>query len=107
MEKDEEIKIYLQDEFDIVVRPGSDWKEIETLLSAHIDHLIQNDFAKLVGLLYRVDVSESKLRTVLAEHTDANSCVLIARMVLERQLQKIESREKFKPGPASADEEKW
>jgi len=107
MEKDDEIRNYLQNEFEIMVRPGTDWREIENLLSAHIDQLIQYDFGKLVSLLYRIDVSESKLRTVLAEHTDTHASELIAQMVLERQLQKIESREKFKQGPAATDEEKW
>ena len=107
MDKQAEIRDYVEVEFAISIRQGAEWKEMENLLSVFIDQLIQHDFGKLVRLLYRIDVSEPKLRKVLADNSDKHACELIAGMILERQLQKIESREKFKPGPAQTDEEKW
>jgi hypothetical protein len=107
MEKQEEIKNYLQNEFSISIRAGSDWKEMEKILSEYIDELIQRDFDKLVNLLYRIDVSESRLRKVLAENTGIHASELISQMILERQLQKIESREKFKSGETETDEDRW
>lgn len=76
-------------------------------LSRHINHLIQDDFEKLVSLLYRVDVSETKLKNLLHKHRDENAGSIIANMIIERQLQKIESRKKAKDSRDISDEEKW
>jgi hypothetical protein len=107
MEKQEEIRNYLQNELAVTIQPGSAWKEMEKILSEYIEDLIQRDFDKLVSLLYRIDVSESRLRKVLAENTGVHTSELVSQMIIERQLQKIESREKFKAGGAENDEEKW
>ncbi|RZL44045.1 MAG: hypothetical protein EOP00_21630, partial [Pedobacter sp.] len=51
-------------------------------------------FSKLVQLLYHLDVSENKLRYLLKDN--ANSASIIAEAIIERQLQKIETRKAFK-----------
>ncbi len=40
-------------------------EEIKEKLSAHINRLIQNNFEQLVNLLYRIDVSEPKIKSLL------------------------------------------
>jgi hypothetical protein len=107
MDKQAEIRNYLQAEFGIATQAGENFDRMEDLLSVYIDELIRNDFSKLVNLLYRIDVSESRLRIVLAENSDRHAGQLIAHLMLERQLQKMESREKFKPGTTATDDEKW
>lgn len=73
-----------------------------------INELINKDFDAVVQLLYRVDVSEKKIRTVLEQNTETDSATILADLVIERQLQKIESRKHFsnRTSPES-DEEKW
>lgn len=39
-------------------------------LAIAINELIKNDFSKLVQLLYRIDVSEAKLKYILQTHTN-------------------------------------
>jgi hypothetical protein len=107
MQKEEEIRKYLQDEFAISILSGSKWKEMQKSLSLCIDELIQRDFGKLVSILYRIDVSESKLRKVLSENADTYASELIAQMIMERQLQKLESREKFRGKATETDEDTW
>ena len=107
MEKQEEIRNYLQNEFGIIIRADSEWKVMEKILAEYIDELIQRDFDKLVSLLYRIDVSEARLRKVLAENMGIHASELISQMILERQLQKIESREKFKSTETETDEDRW
>jgi hypothetical protein len=69
----------------------TDMNEAEKTVGEYINHLIVHDFEKLVRILYRVDVDENRLRTILKqEHTDAG--ILIARMIIERQIQKINFR---------------
>lgn len=75
-------------------------------LAAYIDQLINHDFSKLVQLLYRMDISEKKLKQTLAtSQTDAG--VLIAKMMIERELQKIKSRKEFKKRSDIPEDEKW
>ena len=77
------------------------------LLSAKINLLINSNFSKLVGILYRLDISEKKLKELLSNATNTPAGDVIAAMIIERQLQKIESRKKFKHNGEIADEEKW
>lgn len=61
----------------------------------YINHLIETDFSKLLAILYRVDVSEKKLKQAFTqEHRNAGE--IIARLLIERELQKIETRKKYK-----------
>jgi hypothetical protein len=73
-----------------------------------INELIQKDFDALVQLLYRVDVFEKKIRHHLKENSASSAAPVIADLIIERQLEKIESRKKFsKNNSKECDEEKW
>ena len=63
-----------------------------------IDQLIQNDFNRLLNILYRVDVSEEKLKVRLAQNKGSNfqSAEIIAHLLIEREQEKIVSRAKYK-----------
>jgi hypothetical protein len=76
-------------------------------LSQHINYLIQSDFQKLVAILYRVDVNEKKLKTLLKEHPDSEAGRIIAELIIERQLQKIKSRQEHRRDSTISDEESW
>ena len=76
-------------------------------LSAEINHLVQADFHRLVALLYRLDINEVKLKQTLEENTDKESGELIANLVVERQLQKLATRNAFKPEQDIPEDEKW
>lgn len=81
---------------------------LRTKLAAHINHLINHDFEKLVFYLYRIDVNESKMRAVLDNQQHENAGDLIADLIIERQMQKIQSRkENSPPEKEIPDEEKW
>ena len=78
------------------------------ILIEKVNHLILTDFEKLVSILYRVDVSEQKINTVLKMHADQNAAELIVDLLLERAAQKIKSREQWGQRDDSiSEEEKW
>lgn len=79
---------------------------LETSLAAYINELILHDFNKLVSLLYRIDISESKLKHLLQTNPGTDAGIMIARMIIDRQLQKIALRKSFKDDRQS-DEERW
>ncbi len=64
-----------------------------------IDDLIRNDFNRLLSILYRVDISELKLKKKLAENKekDIPSAEVIAQLLIEREQEKIISRAKYRP----------
>jgi len=82
-------------------------EELREKLIVHINYLINHDFEKLVFYLYRVDVNESKMRQLLDQREGENAASLIADLIIERQLQKIESRKKFSSNNSIPDDEKW
>ncbi len=62
-------------------------------LSRCINTLIVEDFERLVSILYRLDINEKKLEFLLAHNNNENASDTIAGLILERQLQKIKSRQ--------------
>ena len=50
----------------------------------YINDCIQHDFNKLVQLLYRIDVSEEKLKYILQLNPNEDAAKLIAAVILER-----------------------
>ena len=71
-------------------------KDLENNLAVYINELIDKDFNKLVNLLYRIDISEQKLKIALQnEDKTISSSKTIAKLIIERQLQKLEFRKKF------------
>ncbi len=69
---------------------------LEGVLAERINTMITADFNRLISLLYRVDVSETKLKQLLRENAGTDAGLLIARLILERQWQKIETRKKYR-----------
>jgi hypothetical protein len=62
-----------------------------------INYLLLNDFNKLVNILYRVDVDEQKLKTLLSGQPQTDAGEIIADLLIRRQEQKLAARESFKP----------
>ncbi len=63
-----------------------------------VEELLIKDFEKLIHILYRIDVSEQKLKEALAETND-NPAAVIAKMILEREMQKVATRKKYGSNP--------
>ena len=82
-------------------------QQLEDILAATLNEWIRSDFNRLVQFLYRIDISESRLRLLLEENTGKDTGQLLARLVLERQWQKIQTRRQFKPDDTISDEERW
>jgi len=75
-------------------------------VSSHINFLIQTDFQKLVSILYRVDVNESKLKHLLKENQGLDAANIITELIIERQLQKIKFRNEYRNDENISDDEK-
>lgn len=82
-------------------------EEIERVVKQRVSELLQTDFNALVTLLYRIDVSEQKLKLLLETNQDTDAADIISRLIVERQIQKIKSRNEFKNNDNISEEEKW
>jgi hypothetical protein len=77
-------------------------------LSLRINELIQNDFQKLISILYRLDINEDRLMQLLKNYPGSDAGIIIGELIIERQLQKINSREAFRQdNPDINENEKW
>jgi hypothetical protein len=87
---------------------ANDFAANRQLLVEKINDLIQHDFNKLVSILYRLDVNENKLRKLLDENAMVDASHIIADLVIEREKQKIISRQQFSKRDDEIDEsERW
>ena len=83
-------------------------KKLFTDLSAYLNELIVHDFERLIFLLYRIDVDEKKIKTLLQQEAGTNAGETIATLIIERQLQKIKSRQQNRRDKNDiTDEESW
>lgn len=82
-------------------------EDIRVKLVSFINDLITQDFNALVQLLYRIDVNEKKLKELLTQNENADSAVIIADLIIMRQLQKIESKKQFSQRKKTNEEDTW
>lgn len=57
--------------------------------------LLDNDISKMMQILYRTDVNEERLKSLLIGRSQLPSAEVIADEYISRQLQKIETRKKY------------
>ncbi len=80
---------------------NNDIKNIEELkryLSSRIKFLLEEKFDLLVNLLYRIDIDDKKLEEVFSKEKKDNIPNSLTELVIERELQKIHYRKKFREG---------
>lgn len=87
--------ISLNQSFEIQTDDKTTYDEQFNKLVLWVEHLIDRDFNRLLSILYRIDVSEQKIKTALIENKGQNPGVIIATLMLEREIQKRKFREMF------------
>ena len=85
----------INDQIDTEFVEGISMEELQQKLAVYINGLIQTDFQKLVAILYRVDVDENKLKNILKTEPGKDAADIIAGLIIEREMQKIETRKRF------------
>lgn len=103
----QELQSYLQQTFQLSIAINK-IPDAENFLAEKMNALIKNDFNFLIQILYRIDVNEARLKQVLKEHPTEDAGKIIAALLIERQLQKIETRKQFNQQEDDfSGEEKW
>lgn len=80
----------------VPLQTDSNWTEVMKQLSEYLNRLVSTDFHRLLSILYRIDISESKLQTALKAAADTETAgETIACLIVERQKQKIRFRNQY------------
>jgi hypothetical protein len=66
------------------------------VLTSSVMYLLLHDMEKLLNILYRIDVNEPKVKAAFAQNNPKLIAPTIAQLILDRELQKAESRRKYK-----------
>ncbi|MCB0664404.1 MAG: hypothetical protein KDC80_01215 [Saprospiraceae bacterium] len=65
-------------------------------MTERIEALMADQFETLMSMMYRLDVSEAKLRNALAPDNPENPARSLARLIIQRQKQRVATRDKYK-----------
>ncbi len=108
MADNKELVLQINKELTIELPEKISFEELQSKLAIHINYLIQHHFEQLVSLLYRIDVSEAKIKSLLQQQPNEDAAKIIAALIIERQLQKIKTRQQYpRNDNAFNEEEKW
>jgi len=69
--------------------------EFRKYLSEKLSELMKKNFDGVLEILYRIDIDENKVKNVIQSKNNYKAD-LLAELIMERQLQKIETRQKYK-----------
>ena len=104
--EDEKIIVDVAAELGIAVKQN-DYAFAKQQLIDKINQLVANDFQRLISIFYRMDINEAKLKQQLSDHPETEAGIIIADLMIERQLQKIKSRKETRKDNNIPDDEKW
>lgn len=79
-----------------LVNEAENEADLINLIEQLVQELIDTDFEKLLLLLYRIDVSEVKVKKAIDLSGPENASLSIAKLIFEREKEKAISREKYK-----------
>jgi hypothetical protein len=99
--------LILKNEKDIISQKTNLYTEEEllNLLSEQIQHLMVHDREQLWSLFYRLDITDEALRFVLNNTPSEQQSIALAKLVLDRQKKRMETKQKYKQDPI--DDEEW
>ncbi|TCD26899.1 hypothetical protein EZ456_10220 [Pedobacter psychrodurus] len=69
--------------------------QLRDAMVAAFAYLIDNDFPKLIQILYKADVDQYKLKELLETKVGQSSAEIIADTYIARQMAKIETWKKY------------
>lgn len=83
---------------EILEEYSKDLDALKLHLSKKIEEMMEKDFDRFLNNLYRIDVSEAKVKRVLNEAPFESIPSHLADLIIERQVQRIETQRLYKEG---------
>ena len=102
MSEREDINKALQQDWEIDLANAVTEEEVISLLAMRIGQIIERTPEAFFQLMYRLDISEQKLNNIMSGMISTEE---IAKMVYNRQLERVKSRLKYKQDNQSEDKD--
>ena len=74
----------------------TDQDQFQEIVARFIQQMMDADFERFLSVMYRMDVSEARLKKAMHTPNPQEVYIQIARLIIEREEQKIYWREKYK-----------
>jgi hypothetical protein len=96
MEENKELTDAISFRFELAKTGDLSLDDLKRVLTERILDLLERNVERLLSILYRVDLNQKKLDEIFLNGTKEEIAEKIAAAVIERQLQKIETRKIYK-----------
>ena len=80
-------------------RPDMDEDGMYLLILERVNHLIRYDVDLLMSYLYRLDIAEPDIKKAMALDAILPANEGLARLILERQIKRMETKRKYRQDP--------
>jgi hypothetical protein len=94
-----ELSICIASDFNIEQRDMeryTELKEVKKRLTEIIHYLLHHDMQKLLSVFYRMDLDENRVNAIIHLAPPENIAEELAELTLQRELQKVETRRKYR-----------
>jgi len=96
MEENKELTEAISSRFELVQADNLTIDDLKKVLAGRILVLLEKNVERLLSILYRVDLNQKKLDEIFLTGSKEEIADKIAESVIERQIQKIETRHYYK-----------
>ena len=72
------------------------YEELFEQIQPHIEKLINTNQSKFMGIIYRIDISNSQIKKTLTENNSEPFADVITDLIIKRELQKVVIRQHYK-----------
>jgi hypothetical protein len=80
---------------DLVQETNSE-EDLLNLIEQYVQELVDTNFEQLLRILYRIDIADYKVKKAIDNVGATNAARAIAELILEREKEKIITRQKYK-----------
>ncbi len=86
-------KVLISNSFELD-KPEVSQEELEILLADRVEYLLANRLEFFFAKMYALDIDETKVHEALS--TNENPSLAVAKLIIQRQLEKQITREKYR-----------
>lgn len=72
------------------------YEELKRMIAERIRQMLSTNYEQLLNLLYRIDIPESRVAEALSEYPPNEVPEMLAEMIIERQRQKVVTRQQYR-----------
>lgn len=87
---------YITERFDVAAPDVPTLEGLREVLAAHLAHVLDHRYGRLSEMLYRIDLDEQRVNQLMAEAPIDAIPHELADMIIERTIQKMRTRERYR-----------